>query len=423
MNIRFSKSIRAAILLVGLFLLSACGTFELGMEPELVAATPEASLTVTTQPTPSPAQDLEVTPVGAIDETPPVTELAEPSPETPVQETWAPSPLWATYRDPNAGYGYAFPCHWVSQGTTLPSYDEAYFLDRSIRGHWAEGAPPDGAVKLEIAAFDYAESGIEPGTSLEEAVPLAISDNIVASERVHLGQREALRVELEGTVYPGDATNEIYFFEVSPTRMLMFSVLPRSALTSPDVQGIIESLALSEAEPIVIPANDPQGPLEGREILADTAAGYCFQYPSEYTLEAFPPSGIPYAGDISTLKLERPFYTVGLTSSVLPVGEQSTLEELVSQFIQGLPEGAASQVERNPAERIGGVDFQIGWEPAEFLEGVPGADGSREILAKHADRLYRLSFVPSIRVNPQAAPELESLFLTVTTSFSFLPLD
>jgi hypothetical protein len=72
-------------------------------------------------------------------------------------------------------------------------------------------------------------------------------------------------------------------------------------------------------------------------------------------------------------------------------------------------------------ERVGGVDFQIGGEPAEFLEGVPGDQGSRDILVKHADRLYRLSFVPSTEINPQAANELEALFLVVTTSFSFLP--
>jgi hypothetical protein len=236
-----------------------------------------------------------------------------------------------------------------------------------------------------------------------------------------LGEREALRAELAGTVTPGDTTNEIYFFPIGDDGMLLFSVTPRSALDSADVQAIVNSLALASDEPVAIPSSDPQAALEGRAVLADELAGYCFQYPAEYVLEAYPPSGIPYLGDIVTLKLERPFFTLGLTTTALAVGQQSTLEELVSQYVQGLPDGGV-QVTRNPLERIGGVEFQIGGEPAEFLEGVPGDQGSRDIVVKHDDRLYRLSFVPSTAINPQAGPELESLFLVVTTSFSFLPL-
>ena len=79
------------------------------------------------------------------------------------------SPLWATYRDPDSGFGYAFPCHWINRDTTLASYDQLFFMNRAVRGSWADGDPPAGAVKLEIAAFDFVESGIEPGTPREDA--------------------------------------------------------------------------------------------------------------------------------------------------------------------------------------------------------------------------------------------------------------
>jgi hypothetical protein len=401
-------------MVVSLLLLVACGTLEVGLDAEpvqtvqVVATATEEHLApeVTSEPKPSAA--------APVPETPEVAMAATPTSEP------GPSALWATYRDA-AGFGYAFPCHWVQQGTTLVSYDEAFFMSRAIRGQWPEGDPPAGAVKLEIASFDYADSGIEAGTPLADAVPLVIGNDIVATDMVSLGSRDALRVQLPGTVFPSDTSNEIYFLQLSPTSMLLLSVSPRSALDSPDVQGIINSLALSQEEQVIVPVADPQGALAGRAVLADEAAGYCFQYPAEYQLEAFPPSGVPYAGDIVTLKLERPFYTLGLTASALPVGQQSSLDELVSQFIQGLPDDSGLRVERNPQDRVGGVDFRIGGEAAEFLEGVPGPEGSRDIFAKHQDRLYRLSFVPSTDINPQAEPELETFFLVVTTSFSFLP--
>jgi hypothetical protein len=414
MHIRFRQYLEISLLAIGLLFLAACGTLQVDVGRDadqtvqvvatVTAGAVEAEVTLESVPSPSaPAEDR-----------PEPTNTPSPTAEP------GPSGLWSIYRDPDAGYGYAFPCHWIQQITTLVSYDEAFFMSRSTRGQWAEGDPPPAAVKLEIARFNYADQGIAPGTSLEEAVPLTISDEIVSTERVILGGREALRVNLSGTVYPGDTTNEIYFFPIADEAMLLLSVIPRGALDSTDVQGVVNSLALTGEERVAIPVADPQGTLEGREVMADKAAGYCFQFPSEYNLEAYPPSGVPYAGDIVTLKLERPFYTVGLTSTALPVGEQSNLEELVSQYLLGLPEGGA-QVTRNPAERVGGVVFQIGGEPAEYLEGVPGVEGSRDILVKHAGRLYRLSFVPSTEINPQAEPELETLFLVVTTSFSFLP--
>ena len=417
MTPRYRYFFQMILLAIGLLLLVACGTLEVGMDQDAaetvqVVATVTAGTVVpetTAEPSPSP-----VTPASATPEVPATasqtTATAEPEP----------SRLWATYRDAGAGFGYAFPCQWVHQGTTVASYDEAFFMNHSIKGQWTDGYPPDGALKMEIAAFAFADSGIAPGTPLEEAVPMAISGDFVSNERVVLGGREALRVDLSGTVYAGETTNEMYFFPMGENGMLLFSVIPRSALNSADVQAVLDSLALAEEEPIAMPAADPQGTLEGRQMLADEAAGYCFQYPAEYSLEAYPPSGIPYLGDIVTLKLERPFYTLGLTATALRVGQESSLDEWVSQYIQGLPDGGA-QVTRNPQERIGGVDFQIGGEPAEFLEGVPGDQGSRDIMVKHGDRLYRLSFVPSTAANPQAAPELESLFLVVTTSFSFLP--
>jgi len=418
MNIRFRKRIQLLLFILCPLLLTACGTFEVGLEQELPATLPAETVAITV--TPSPAEVIEATasPTATI---PAPTETITPEPSPLPEEL--PSLLWATYRNPDSGFGFAYPCHWINQPTILTSYDDAFFMARNIRGHWVDGNPPAGAIKLEIATFDYADSGIEPGTPLEEAVSLAIDDAILATEEVTLGSRNALRVELEGVVYPDDSTNEIYFFQQSPEAMLLLSVTPRDALGSSDVQGLVDSLALSDEEEIAKPSYDPSGPLEGRELYFNEEAGYCFQYPSEYALETYVPSGFPYLGDIVNLKLERPFYTSGLTVTAWRVGEQSTLDELVTNFQNGLPGDSPFELERNPPGVAGSLGYLVGNEPAEYLEGVPGPEGSRDIFMKHEDRLYRLSFIPSVRVNPQAEPDLESLFLVITTSFSFLQLE
>jgi hypothetical protein len=65
--------------------------------------------------------------------------------------------------------------------------------------------------------------------------------------------------------------------------------------------------------------------------------------------------------------------------------------------------------------------FRLDREAAQVLEVVPGGKGSRDIFAIYEGRVYHLMFMPSVRDFPQAAPDVEELFRTVTSSFTFLP--
>jgi hypothetical protein len=55
------------------------------------------------------------------------------------------------------------------------------------------------------------------------------------------------------------------------------------------------------------------------------------------------------------------------------------------------------------------------------VEGGPGRTKSRQIFALHEGIVYHLTFYPVDEAFPQAAPDEEELWQTVTTSFSLLP--
>jgi len=180
-------------------------------------------------------------------------------------------------------------------------------------------------------------------------------------------------------------------------------------------------LALTEDEEILVPTFDPDPPVEGREVTINQEAGFCFQYPSAYEQQTFEAGDGSNVGDRVSLVLERPLYTVGLTASARPVGAGSDLAELVDNYIAGFSDQAAAGIRRNPAELVGGMDYRLGGETAEALDGIPGPVNTLDIFARHGDLLYQLVFSPSPFDNPQASSDIWSLYNVVTGSFSFLP--
>ena len=103
------------------------------------------------------------------------------------------------------------------------------------------------------------------------------------------------------------------------------------------------------------------------------------------------------------------------------VGQSATLEEWVDNFLLGFSAEAAAGIRRNPMELVAGVDFRLGGEPAEALDGVPGVVKTMDIFARHEDKLYQLTFSPSPFDNPQAGNDIWALNNVVMPSFSFLP--
>ena len=63
----------------------------------------------------------------------------------------------------------------------------------------------------------------------------------------------------------------------------------------------------------------------------------------------------------------------------------------------------------------------IGYEPAARLDGVPGQDLSRQVIAVHDGRAYKLVFVPADEAQGDVYHEMEALYELAVRSFRFLP--
>ena len=94
------------------------------------------------------------------------------------------------------------------------------------------------------------------------------------------------------------------------------------------------------------------------------------------------------------------------------VPQDSQLANLVDAFIASQPQGDPA-ITRQP--------FTLGGEPAELLDNVPGQLFSRVLLSYHDGRLYKLWFNPVDISVPDVLPDVERLFIAVTSSFAFLP--
>ena len=62
----------------------------------------------------------------------------------------------------------------------------------------------------------------------------------------------------------------------------------------------------------------------------------------------------------------------------------------------------------------------IGYEAAQLLEGVPGPELSRQVLAVHDGKLYRLTFTPEDPSGDRAHAPMQALYDLVVRSFRFI---
>jgi len=403
------RFIQLGLSLALILLLSACGTLEIGVEQTVV--TPQSD----------PAQIINTGEalVGTAD-----AGKTTPSPQ-PTQEivtnTPAPvSPLWVEYWDPRYGYGLALPCFWniyptqadaFSGGPSIRSYDSYFFLANSVRSQWVNSEWPQGAVKFDL----YVSEDVDPSLSLIDAArqELAKQEFIVQSiEEVTIGSNTAALAVRGGQDDPS-IPDKTYVFRLSPSSMLFFYVNPRAMLDSPEVQAIITSLAVSNAEKISMPVIPPPDPVEGRSIYTNPEAGYCLEYPTEAALDEQVPSQPTYLGKVANFKVERSLYDVGMSIEVRHVPEGVPLEEHVNAFLQQFDGGDLGGLVRSTD--------QLSGEPAEVLEGLPGRQGVRDLFALHSGNLYHLTVKPSSLDYPQAADDKELLYDTLKSSLTFIP--
>lgn len=139
--------------------------------------------------------------------------------------------------------------------------------------------------------------------------------------------------------------------------------------------------------------------------------GFCFAYPASFTLGETNPThselfGPPLDDSPNALR-------AALLVEVQPVTTDADLAALVEAYLAGVDPQLAPTIERAP--------LTLGGEPAERLEGVSGQAGTRDVFMLRDSVLFHLTFMPSVREVPEAADAMEGLFMTVTSSFTFLP--
>ena len=148
----------------------------------------------------------------------------------------------------------------------------------------------------------------------------------------------------------------------------------------------------------------------GERLFVNPTMRYCLSHPNDVNIQAY--------------EYERPlFLGPALDDSIEPlqsrlwietenVPQDSQLANLVDTFIASQPQG-------EPA--ITRQSFTLGGKPAELLDNVPGQLFSRVLLSYHDGRLYKLWFNPVDLSVLDVLPDVERLFIAVTSSFAFLP--
>lgn len=137
------------------------------------------------------------------------------------------------------------------------------------------------------------------------------------------------------------------------------------------------------------------------------ADDYCLVYPAQFVVDNLNPTRIVIEkSTVSSDGLKMPPVILQIVSELAQV---NTVDEVVQQKLQGLP---ASFTVRKASITLAG-------EPAVVVEGLPGRVETRQVFVLHDGRLYMLVFSPIDERFPQLQPEVDNLWRTVITSFSF----
>ena len=195
----------------------------------------------------------------------------EPSP-TPESERDH-SQYWMEVEDYRTGIRFAIPCFWYANipnpeqdpgglgSFPIQNYTEEFAMSfpRSIAGLWESGA-----IKVDMGYMDSASWGFTPGTSMTDFVTDLYSQDpettLISTEGVEVNGQEALLVTTESIF----GTGQFYLLTVSDELFLLFGTRIE-VMQNPDVQGILNSIAIKPEASTQIPKQMPGEPPTGIE--------------------------------------------------------------------------------------------------------------------------------------------------------------
>lgn len=183
------------------------------------------------------------------------------------------SRFWIVQDDTRTGVRFAIPCFWTAQvpppqqdpgglgSFSIRNYDYEFAMSfpRSIDGLWESGA-----IKIDMGYLEGETWGIPPGTSMLDFVTQLYSQDseskLSAIEEFQINGQPALLVTTESTFGPG----QFYLFQVDEETFLLFSTRIE-VMQNPDVQAILNSIAIHPDVQVNLPVIMPGEPPEGLE--------------------------------------------------------------------------------------------------------------------------------------------------------------
>jgi len=209
--------------------------------------------------------------------------LTPPPTETP---TLAPSPTsewsqyWMEVQDPYHNVRLAIPCFWQANfpsddptGSGAFAYPVHNYPDDYALDFPRSNIPPEaGAIKIDMNFMSAAGMrNLPPGTSQLDFVNVLYSGDsetrLVTTQETAINGQPALFVTTESIFGMGS----FYLFTVTDDLFLAFGTASER-LDHPDVQGILNSIALSPETQVQIPEHKPAPPPVG--LAAPCIPGY-----------------------------------------------------------------------------------------------------------------------------------------------------
>jgi hypothetical protein len=137
---------------------------------------------------------------------------------------------------------------------------------------------------------------------------------------------------------------------------------------------------------------------------------FCFAYPASFTPGDQNPTGGEIVGPPLDGQPDDARVTLHLEIRPMTTGED--LSTIVDAYVTSLEPQAAAAVTRTP--------LTLGGQPAEQVAVMPEGAGARAVFMVRDAVLYHFLFTPAGQANAQTPSTVDDLFLTVTSSFTFL---
>jgi hypothetical protein len=282
MNTKMHKPIQSLAQLlvsVGFLILAACGTFEVNIamqasptaQPANGSDQLVATQIITQIVTPQPIQEQPTanpptpTPVAQSNE---IVGDSQPNPE-PIG-----AQFWVQVQDERTGIRFAMPCFWIAEiptgdqdpsglgGFPIKNYTEEFIT--SLGPKRGDLAWEKGAIKIDMIYIKGEGLGLPPGASAREfaqRLDRGEGEGIESIEDVTINGQPAVLVTTYSSL--SESTHQSYTFALPNDIFLIFSVHPNSENYHADVQGILQSLALTPDLNIQVPNFIPRQPPEG----------------------------------------------------------------------------------------------------------------------------------------------------------------